>query len=297
MRIKLLYSKASNTFYMEIREIDVAVISDLHLATHACKPKKILKYLKSICPLILVLNGDIIDSWRFSRNYFPKNHLKVVRQIIKMMEKGTRVIYITGNHDEFLRKFSGTKIGRLEIVNQFIFEQNGQRTWIFHGDIFDRVIHKSKQLAKFGAALYGLLTIFNEFVNWLLLPFGKKEMIIYKIIKKNFVREKKAPSKFERQLAESASLQGYQTVICGHTHIPKTKMLHYNDQSIRYINCGDWVEHLTAAEFYNNEWHLYAYNHTEDEVPVDEVDIPAEQLIYQTLVNELSFSNLIQARQ
>jgi UDP-2,3-diacylglucosamine pyrophosphatase LpxH len=91
---------------MEVRELEVAVISDLHLATYACKPKKVLKYLKSILPDILVLNGDIIDSWRFSRNYFPKNQLKVVRQIIKMMEKGVQVYYISGNHDEFLRKFA-----------------------------------------------------------------------------------------------------------------------------------------------------------------------------------------------
>nr|WP_321358812.1 UDP-2,3-diacylglucosamine diphosphatase [uncultured Draconibacterium sp.] len=282
---------------MEIREIEVAVISDLHLATHACKPKKILKYLKSIRTSVLVLNGDIIDSWRFSRNYFPKSHLKVIRQIIKMMEKGTRVIYVTGNHDEFLRKFSGAKMGLLEIANQFIFEHNGKRTWIFHGDIFDKVIHKSKRLAKFGAALYGLLTIFNKLINWLLIPFGKREMIIYKIIKKNFVREKRMPSKFEKQLAESASAQGYHTVICGHTHIPKTKMLNSDEMSIQYINCGDWVEHLTAAEYYNSEWHLYTYNGTEEETPVDEADIPAEQSIYQTLVKELTFSNLIQVRQ
>ncbi|MBN1819232.1 MAG: metallophosphoesterase, partial [Prolixibacteraceae bacterium] len=83
-----------------VRNIEVSVISDLHLATHACKPKKVLKYLKSIHPELLVLNGDIIDAWRFSRNYFPKNHLKVIRQFIKMMEKGVQIFYITGNHDE-----------------------------------------------------------------------------------------------------------------------------------------------------------------------------------------------------
>ncbi len=129
---------------MKIRDVEVAVISDLHLATHACKPKKVLKYLKSIRPNILILNGDIIDSWRFSRNYFPKNHLKIIRQIIKMMEKGIPVYYVTGNHDEFLRKFSQTQIGNLKIVNQVILELGGSKTWIFHGDIFDHVIHRSK---------------------------------------------------------------------------------------------------------------------------------------------------------
>lgn len=281
---------------MKKRQIEVSVISDLHLATHASKPKKILEYLKSIQTELLILNGDIIDSWRFSRNYFPKNHLKVIRQLIKMMEKGTRVIYITGNHDEFLRKFSGTQIGQLKIVNQFIFEHHGLKTWIFHGDIFDKIIHRSKRLAKFGAALYGLLTMLNKMLNWLISPLGKEEIIIYKSIKKNFVREKRAPSKFEQQLADSAIAQGYQTVICGHTHIPKHKTLNVDGTAIEYINCGDWVEHLTAAEFYNNEWHLYEHNQTEEETQADEVDIPAEQFIYQTLLEELTFSNIIQAR-
>lgn len=283
-------------FSMNKRQIEVSVISDLHLATHACKPKKVLEYLKSIQPQHLILNGDIIDSWRFSRNYFPKNHLRVIRQIIKMMEKGTKVVYITGNHDEFLRKFSGTKVGLLEIANQFIYEDNGEKTWIFHGDIFDKIIHSSKRLAKFGAALYGLLTILNKLINGLLHPFGKKEMIIYKSLKKNFVREKRTPSKFERQLGNSAIAQGYQTVICGHTHIPKFKTLDVDGKLVQYINCGDWVEHLTAAEYYNNEWHLYEHVEAEQESQTDEADIPAEQFIYQTLVQELTFSNLIQAR-
>ena len=279
---------------MNKRQIEVSVISDLHLATHACKPKKILEYLKAIHPEILVLNGDIIDSWRFSRNYFPKNHLKVIRQLIKMMEKGTRVYYVSGNHDEFLRKFSGTKIGQLEIVNQFIFEHNGSKTWIFHGDIFDNIIHSSKGLAKLGAALYGLLTVLNKLVNTIVRRFGGKEVIIYKSLKKNFTREKQAPSKFENELAKSAAAQGYEMVICGHTHVPKIKILQVGDKQIKYINCGDWVEHFTAAEFYDHEWHFYTHIELEDDTQMDEYDIPAEQMIYQTLVKELTFSNLIQ---
>lgn len=119
---------------MKSRKLEIAVISDLHLATRACKAKRILHYLKSISPQTLVLNGDIIDSWRFSRNYFPKPQLKVVRQLIKMMEKGVQIFYITGNHDEFLRRFNQTEIGKLKIVNQLILDLNGKKTWIFHGD-------------------------------------------------------------------------------------------------------------------------------------------------------------------
>ena len=278
---------------MNKRQIEVSVISDLHLATHACKPKPILEYLKSIQPLILVLNGDIIDSWRFTRNYFPKNHLKVIRHLIKMMEKGTLIYYVTGNHDEFLRKFSGTKIGRLEIVNQYIFHHNGLKTWIFHGDIFDNIIHSKKGLAKFGAALYGFLTILNNAVNAGLRLLGFKEIIIYKSLKKNLVKEKTTPSKFESQLGTSAVSQGYDEVICGHTHIPKEKMIQAGQKQVRYINCGDWVEHFTAAEYYDNDWHFYTHLEDETEDTSEEPEIPAEHHIYQTLLKELTFENVI----
>jgi len=277
---------------MKIRDVEVAVISDLHLATHACKPKKVLKYLKSIRPNILILNGDIIDSWRFSRNYFPKNHLKIIRQIIKMMEKGIPVYYITGNHDEFLRKFSQTQIGNLKIVNQVILELGGSKTWIFHGDIFGHIIHRSKWLSKLGAAIYGLLTILNDVLNHIFSIFGLKEITIYKSLKKYLVKENFVHSKFEMAIGNSAILQGYETVICGHTHIPKDKKIMINDNSIRYLNCGDWVEHFTAVEYHNNNWHLFYYEDQDDELPaIDELDYPEEKQMYNMLIKELAFSS------
>ncbi|MDO8952174.1 MAG: UDP-2,3-diacylglucosamine diphosphatase [Draconibacterium sp.] len=277
---------------MKVREIEVAVISDIHLATHACKPKKVLKYLKSIQPKTLVLNGDIIDSWRFSRNYFPKPQLKVIRQLIKMMEKGVQVFYITGNHDEFLRKFSPTQIGNLRIINQLILDLGGSKTWIFHGDIFDNTIHKTKWLAKLGAASYGILTILNQYVNRLLMWIGKPEIIIYKNIKKYTVREKINPSSFESAIGNAAFQQAYQTVICGHTHVPKEKQLTISGKKIQYLNCGDWVEHFTAAEYCNSNWSLYYHNDPDDEV-TDDLEVPEERQLYQSLVKELIFANVL----
>ena len=277
---------------MKVREIEVGVISDIHLATHACKPKKVLKYLKSIQPKTLVLNGDIIDSWRFSRNYFPKPQLKIIRQLIKMMEKGVQVFYITGNHDEFLRKFSQAQIGNLRIVNQLILDLDGSKTWIFHGDIFDRVIHQTKWLAKLGAAIYGMLTILNQHINRFLIWIGKPEIIIYKSIKKYTVREKINLSSFELAIGNAAVKQGYQTVICGHTHIPKEKQLSILGETVNYMNCGDWVEHFTAAEYYDGKWHLYYHNDPDDEL-TDELDVPEERQLYQSLVKELVFANVL----
>jgi UDP-2,3-diacylglucosamine pyrophosphatase LpxH len=278
---------------MEVRDLEVAVISDLHLATFASKPKKVLKYLKSIIPNILVLNGDIIDSWRFSRNYFPKNQLKVVRQIIKMMEKGVQVYYITGNHDEFLRKFTPTTVGNLKIVNQLVLELDGLKTWIFHGDIFDSTIHGKKRLAKFGAALKGFLSVLNRLVNQVLLFFGKNEVILYKNIKYRLIRDKLNLSATESKILNAALAQGYQTVVCGHTHVPKEKEVTLSEKTVRYLNCGDWVENFTAAEYNHGEWSLFFQNNLEEESQPDELEIPEESQLLHVISKEFACLNLI----
>ena len=273
---------------MEKRKIEVSVISDLHLATHASKAKKILKYLKSIQPSTLVLNGDIIDSWRFSRSYFPKSHLKVIRHIIKLMEKGVLVYYITGNHDDFLRKFNHVDIGNLKIVNQTILELNGNKTWIFHGDVFDPIIHKSHRLAKFGAAFKGLLTVVNNFLNSALRLLNLKEVIIYKSIKNTFRKRGNTVSRFEDNICRSAAFKNCQTIICGHTHQPLDKTIINEKGVFRYINCGDWVEHFTAVEYSNGEWVLKYIDEIDDDVSDDEPEIPNKKEVYNALFNELT---------
>lgn len=272
---------------MEPRKLEISVISDLHLATHASKAKKVLKYLKSILPETLILNGDIIDSWRFSRSYFPKPHLKVVRYIIKLMEKDTKVVYISGNHDEFLRKFSNIELGNLKICNQITLELNGEKTWIFHGDIFDHIIHRAKWLAKIGAASKGLLTVINEFLNVFVRWLGGKELAIYKSIKSMLNKEQSVYTSFEKAVALATLKRDCQTVICGHTHVPKDKLLTTDHGSVRYINCGDWVEHCTATEYANGEWSFYQYAETDEDVATDETDIPNEKEVLQSLFKEL----------
>lgn len=270
------------------RNLKVSVISDLHLATHASKAKEFLKYLKSINPEILVLNGDIIDSWRFSRNYFPKPHLKVIRHFIKMLENGVKIFYITGNHDEFLRKFNESEMGSLKIMNQLVLDLDGKKTWIFHGDIFDNVIHRSKRLAKLGAAAYGLLTMLNKGLNAGLTFFGKKEIVIYRSLKKKLIQEKPKPSKFELAITKIAAQKDYHTVICGHTHIPKDKTIINEHGIVNYINSGDWVEHLTAVEYENGRWRLVQYSNYEDTLVEDDSEIPDEKEVYQSLMRELA---------
>lgn len=274
-----------------IRKLDISVISDVHLATMASKAKALLKYLKSVQPKLLVLNGDIIDSWRFSRNYFPKSHLKVIRQLVKMIEKGVQVVYITGNHDDVFRKFNNTRLGNFSIVNQLELVVGERKTWIFHGDVFDHIIHHSPWLAKFGAAAYGLLTAFNKILNLILRAFGGDEMILYKSMKDRILKEKKVLTNFEKAIANAALSKNVDMVICGHTHIPVDKIIHTEQGQIRYINCGDWVEHLSAAECLDGEWILnyFSLNSDEEEVelPGDELYIPDKKQLYRSILEEM----------
>lgn len=284
-----------------VRKLDFVVISDFHLATHACKAKELLKYLKSIQPKTLVLNGDIIDAWRFSRSYFPKSHMKIVRQLIKMMEKGIKIIYITGNHDEFLREMGNLTLGNLQIVDQITLELNNEKTFIFHGDIIDTVIHKAKWLAKIGAAAYGFITILNKAVNSILKFLHFDSVIIYKKIKDLFGADNTNNSKFEKKLAQLAAYKNVDTIICGHTHIPLDKQLDFEGKTVRYINCGDWVENFTAAEYSKGAWSLCNYSATyktkekdfviSEDFDAEDIVIPSKKELYQTLFEQLAFPN------
>jgi UDP-2,3-diacylglucosamine pyrophosphatase LpxH len=280
-----------------IRKLDISVISDVHLATMASKAKDLLKYLKSIQPKTLVLNGDIIDSWRFSRNYFPKAHLKVIRQLVKMIEKGVQVIYITGNHDDVFRKFNNTRLGNFRIVNQLELTIKKQKIWIFHGDVFDHIIHNSPWLAKFGAAAYGFLTGFNKGLNFILKIFGGKDMILYKSMKDRISKEKKVLTNFELAIANAALSKEIDMVICGHTHIPVDKTITTEKGTVRYVNCGDWVEHFSAAECINGNWTLNYFNsdqeEEEPELPGDELYIPDKNQMYRSILEELKIASFL----
>jgi len=278
-----------------IRNIDISVISDVHLATMASKAKSLLKYLKSIQPKTLVLNGDIIDSWRFSRNYFPKAHLKVIRQLIKMIEHGASVVYITGNHDDVFRKFNNTRLGNFSIVNQLELNVANQKIWIFHGDVFDRIIHNSPGLAKFGAAAYGLLTGINRVLNTFLRVFGGKDMILYKSMKNRILNDNKVLTNFEKAVANAALSKNIDLVICGHTHVPVDKIIENENGQVRYINCGDWVEHFSAVECTNGEWSLNYFKTDSDteeaEIPGDELYIPDKKQLYRSILEEMKVAS------
>lgn len=244
--------------------IQAVVVSDIHLGTRSCKAKELLSYLKTVQPDHLLLNGDVIDIWQFSKSYFPKSHLRVVRQIIKMMERGTHVHYIVGNHDEALRRFVGLSIGNMSVVNKVVLEINGKKSWVFHGDAFDVVMHHSKWLAKLGATGYAILTAINRMVNGFLALFGQRRISLSRDIKR-MVKTKRnnVTTRFEQTVADLGIQKKYHYAICGHIHWPANKTIVNDHGSVRYLNSGDWVENLTALEFENDDWHLVYFNQNE----------------------------------
>ncbi|NKI32399.1 UDP-2,3-diacylglucosamine diphosphatase [Croceivirga thetidis] len=246
---------------MKKRKIEVAVISDVHLGTYGCHADELITYLNSIEPKKLVLNGDIIDIWQFSKRYFPPSHLKVLKKIIGMASKGTEVFYITGNHDEMLRKFAPTSMGNIKIDNKLVLNLDGKKAWIFHGDVFDLSIQNAKWLAKLGGYGYDLLILINSAVNWVLTKLGREKYSLSKRIKNSVKGAVKYVNDFEQVAAELAIENDYDYVICGHIHQPKKEIIKNAQGVTTYLNSGDWVENLTALEYSFKRWKVYQYNH------------------------------------
>lgn len=244
---------------MPKREVDLLIISDIHLGTYGCHAKELLSYLKSIKPKKIVLNGDIIDIWQFSKSYWPESHMKVLRRLMKFVSEGVPVYYLTGNHDEMLRKFADLKIGSFRLQNKLVLNLDGNKAWIFHGDVFDITMQNSKWLAKLGAVGYDSLILLNSFVNWCLTSMGREKMSFSKRIKARFKDAVKFINDFENTASDLAIDKGYKYVVCGHIHQPEMREISSPKGKVLYLNSGDWVESLTALEYHQGKWSIYKY--------------------------------------
>jgi UDP-2,3-diacylglucosamine pyrophosphatase LpxH len=279
---------------MAKREVEIVVISDVHLGTYGCQAKELLRYLKSIKPKTIILNGDIIDIWQFSKRYFPEAHLKIIRRILRFVIEGVDVYYLTGNHDEMLRKFADVEIGGLKIQNKLVLEVDGKKAWIFHGDVFDVTMQYSKWLAKLGAIGYDTLILINTFVNFVLNAFGREKLSFSKKIKSGVKGAVKFINKFETTAAEIAISKGYDYVICGHIHQPEYRVITTEGGSVTYLNSGDWVESLTALEYNKGAWSIYHYDASNiyevDSEFIDEEDLSSKldvHSLYQTFIKQV----------
>lgn len=244
------------------RKLDILVLSDVHLGTYGCHAKELLHYLKTVKPAVVILNGDIIDIWQFSKHYWPKSHMKLVKFFMNWISKGVKIYYITGNHDEMLRRFEGFKMGSFKIVDKLTLPlANGKTAWFFHGDVFDVTMQHSKWLAKMGAVGYDTLIIINRFVNFISEKVFKKGKIsLSKKLKNGVKTAVKFINNFEQTAAEIAISNQYDYVVCGHIHQPEIREIENQHGKTLYLNSGDWIENLTALEYVNEEWTLYKFD-------------------------------------
>lgn len=219
-------------------------ISDLHLGTPGCQASALLGFLKYFESEHLFLVGDIVDGWQLRRSwYWPQAHNDVVQKLLRKARKGTRVIFIPGNHDEFARRYLGHDFGGIEVAEDWIHETaDGRRLWIVHGDLFDGVIQCAKWLAHVGDTLYEFTLKLNRYLNSLRARLGLPYWSLSKYLKFKVKRAVNFIGDFEVAVAREARRRGAQGVVCGHIHHAELREI----DGITYANDGDWVESLTA---------------------------------------------------
>ena len=270
------------------RNLDILVISDLHLGTYGSEADEVLAYLDSIDADKIVINGDFIDIMLFNKRFWPSSHMKVIKYFLDLISEGKEIYYVTGNHDELIRKFVNFKIQNFKIVNQIVLDTPEGKVWMFHGDVFDFSI-QTAWLTKLAGFLYDYMIIFNSWVNKKIMrPLGRKRLNFSKIIKANVKTAVQYFANFERKAAEIAEKNGYKYVVCGHIHTPKIESFEINGKEIIYMNSGDWLESLSSLEYVNNEWSIYMHKRTEKDFKNDEssrIEMTNKEL-YKDLIAE-----------
>ena len=251
------------------RNLDILVISDLHLGTYGSEADEVLAYLNTINANKIVINGDFVDIMLFNKRFWPSSHMKVIKYFLDLISQGKEIYYVTGNHDELMRKFLNFKIQNFKIVNQIVLETAKGKVWIFHGDVFDFSI-QTQWLTKLAGFLYDYMIIFNSWINKKIMrPLGRKRLNFSKTIKSNVKTAVQYFANFEMKAAEVAQKNGYKYVVCGHIHTPKIESFNINGEEVIYMNSGDWLESLSSLEYADNKWSIYMHKRTEQEYKGD----------------------------
>ena len=251
------------------RNLDILVISDLHLGTYGSEADEVLAYLDSINADKIVINGDFVDIMHFNKRFWPSSHMKVIKYFLDLISQGKEIYYVTGNHDELMRKFLNFKIQNFKIVNQIVLDTAKGKVWIFHGDVFDFSI-QTQWLTKLAGFLYDYMIIFNSWINKKIMrPLGRKRLNFSKTIKSNVKTAVQYFANFYMKAAEVAQKNGYKYVVCGHIHTPKIESFNINGEEVIYMNSGDWLESLSSLEYADNKWSIYMHRRTEQEYKGD----------------------------
>lgn len=220
-------------------------LSDIHLGTKGCQAERLLTFLKQHTCDQLYLVGDIIDGWRMKSSgiYWPQSHINVIRRVLTMTKRGTEVIYVTGNHDEFLREHSPVEIGNLKIVDEARHETaDGREMLVVHGDQFDVITRYHRWIAWLGDIGYTILLELNRFLNRLRGQLGYGYWSLSAWLKHKVKRAVNYIGEYEDALAHHCRKNGFEGVVCGHIHHAEIT----DFDGVTYMNCGDWVESCTA---------------------------------------------------
>jgi UDP-2,3-diacylglucosamine pyrophosphatase LpxH len=220
-------------------------LSDIHLGTRGCQADKLLDFLRNYDADLVILVGDIVDGWQLKSGwYWPQNHNDVVQKLLRKARKGARIIYVPGNHDEFLRDFYGTHFGGIEVVENFVHRAaDGRRYLVIHGDLFDVVIRHARWIALLGDKAYDLAIFLNTYFNTIRRIFGLPYWSLSQWLKMKVKNAVNFIGEFERALAGEARRHQVDGVICGHIHCATIR----TENGLLYVNCGDWVESCTAV--------------------------------------------------
>lgn len=232
---------AAGTGTLEVRTV---WISDLHLGTPGCQAQALLDFLRDVECRTLYLVGDVIDGWQLRRSwYWPQAHNDVVQKILRKARKGTRVVFVPGNHDEFARRYVTHSFGGVEVVDDCVHvTADGRRLWVTHGDLFDGVVQCARWLAVTGDLAYEFTLKLNRWFNRARARLGLPYWSLSRYLKGRVKRAVSYVGDFERAVAHEAKKRGVDGVVCGHIH--HAEMRHVD--GVLYCNDGDWVESLTA---------------------------------------------------
>lgn len=220
-------------------------LSDIHLGSRGCQADRLLGFLADHEADTIYLVGDIVDGWQIKSGwYWPQSHNDVVQKLLRKARKGSRVVYIPGNHDEFLRDYYGTHFGGIEVVESAIhLTADGRRFLVIHGDLFDVVIKHARWLALLGNQAYDLAILLNTYFNVLRRALGMPYWSLSQWVKLRVKNAVNFIGEYERTLAGEARRHQVDGVICGHIHHATIA----DKEELTYVNCGDWVESCTAV--------------------------------------------------
>jgi UDP-2,3-diacylglucosamine pyrophosphatase LpxH len=227
-------------------KVEALFISDVHLGSKGSNAEDVLSLLKEYQPETLFLVGDIIDGWLLKRKFrWPQSHTNVLRKILSYSKNDIKVIYIPGNHDDFLREYGEFSFGNVEVHNEYIYND----TFITHGDLYDGVV-KLKWLGILGSVGYDLAISIDRKLKKL----GMKRSLS-KFLKSKVKEAVKFMTQFEVELTRQAKKHKCNTVICGHIHHPEDRII----ENIRYLNCGDWIENNSFIIYNNGQYEVQLY--------------------------------------